>query len=52
MKILLFSATFAGAWIYASPMAHGRWSSRIIGLALLCLTAVTIGQVLSTTAPQ
>jgi hypothetical protein len=52
MKTLLFSATFAGALIYASPMAHGRWSSRIIGFALFCVTAVTIGQALSTAAPQ
>jgi len=52
MKLLLFAATFVGALVYASPCSHGRWRSRIVGLALFCLTAVTIGLALSTTAPQ
>jgi hypothetical protein len=52
MKILLLSAAFAASWAYASPMAHGRWSSRIIGFALFCVTAATIGHALSIAASQ
>jgi hypothetical protein len=51
MTTLLFAVTFAGALMYASPMANGRWSSRFIGFALFCVTAATIGQALSTAAP-
>jgi hypothetical protein len=44
---LLFSATFAAALIYASPVSLGRWRSRIIGVVMICVTEVTIAHALS-----
>ena len=51
MKTALFAATFAASTVYASPIAHGRWRSRIIGFALFCVAAVTIIHALATADP-
>jgi hypothetical protein len=50
MKTLVLFGVFAASFAYVSPWAAGKWQSRIIGVAMLCI--VTTAGVLAVAVDQ